>query len=94
MSKERGVRREGAQGESSKSEEEKDGEGGEGGYREGEGDAEEKDLQRRRRRFEKMNMTKEKAQLILDALKQNELQYIQQLRRRATRPKSKNKPDW
>ena len=39
-------------------------------------------------------MTKEKAEMILDALNNNEFQYIQQLKRKPTKKKDKNKPDW
>ena len=90
-----GNKEDGEQGEASKAEEEKEGEEGEGGkaVREGEEEVDEQEAAEAAR-FEKINMTKENAQLILDALKQNELQYIQQMRRKPTRPKSKNKPDW
>ena len=90
-----GNKEDGEQGEASNAEEEKEGEEGETGRagREGEEEVDEQEAAEAAR-FEKINMTKENAQLILDALKQNELQYIQQMRRKPTRPKSKNKPDW
>ena len=41
-----------------------------------------------------MNISEEKARMILEAMRNNEIQYIQQQRRKATeRPKS-GKPDW
>lgn len=42
----------------------------------------------------KINISEEKAKIILEALKNNEIQYIQQNRRKATKKKDKNKPDW
>ncbi len=41
-----------------------------------------------------MNMTEEKARMILEAMKNQEVQYLQQNKRKATKPKDKNKPDW
>lgn len=43
---------------------------------------------------EKINMTPEKAQMILNAMKNNEIQYLQQNRKKSTNPKNKNLPDW
>ena len=45
-------------------------------------------------RLEDMNMSEEKARMILEAMRNNELQYIQQNRRKATAPPDRNKPDW
>ena len=45
-------------------------------------------------RLEEMNMSEEKARMILEAMRNNELQYIQQNRRKATAPPDRNKPDW
>jgi outer membrane biosynthesis protein TonB len=45
-------------------------------------------------KLQEMNMTPEKAQMILDAMKTQEKQYIQQMRRKATKPKDRSKPDW
>jgi hypothetical protein len=41
-----------------------------------------------------MNMSEEKAKMILEAMKAQEIQYLQQNKRKATKPKDKNKPDW
>ncbi len=46
-----------------------------------------------RKKLEEMNINEEKAKMILEALRNNEIQYIQQQKRKATRPES-NKPDW
>ena len=39
-------------------------------------------------------MTKKKAEMILNALNNNEFQYIQQLKRKPSKKKDKSKPDW
>jgi Ca-activated chloride channel homolog len=41
-----------------------------------------------------MEMSEEKAQMILEAMKNQEIQYLQQNKRKATKPKDKGKPDW
>ncbi|MDX1628262.1 MAG: hypothetical protein R3345_06155 [Fulvivirga sp.] len=41
-----------------------------------------------------MKISEEKAKMILEALKNNEIQYIQQDRRKATKRKDPDKPDW
>lgn len=41
-----------------------------------------------------MNMTEEKAKMILEAMKNQEVQYLQQNKRKASKPKDKGKPDW
>ena len=45
-------------------------------------------------KLKKINMSKKKAEMILDALNNNEFQYIQQLKRSSKKKKDKNKPDW
>ncbi|MCS6967864.1 MAG: hypothetical protein RMJ44_04460 [Cytophagales bacterium] len=50
--------------------------------------------QLRSRRLEKINMTEEQAKNILEAIRNNEVQYLQQLQRRITRPPDRTKPDW
>ncbi|MEM6846347.1 MAG: hypothetical protein AAF632_29330 [Bacteroidota bacterium] len=45
-------------------------------------------------RLEEMNISEEKARMILEAMRNNEMQYIQQNRRKPTKPKDRNKPDW
>ena len=45
-------------------------------------------------KLKEMNIPLEKAQMILEAMKNNEIQYVQQKKRKATKPKKNNKPDW
>ena len=45
-------------------------------------------------KLKKINMSKKKAEMILDALNNNEFQYIQQLKRKSKKKLDKNKPDW
>ena len=41
-----------------------------------------------------MNISEEKAKMILEAMKNNEVQYLQQNKRKATQKKKSGKPDW
>ncbi|HCW07874.1 MAG TPA: hypothetical protein DGG95_10985 [Cytophagales bacterium] len=41
-----------------------------------------------------MKISEQKAKMILEAMKNQEVQYLQQNRRKATKPKDKGKPDW
>ncbi len=45
-------------------------------------------------KLQKMNMSQEKAQMLLDAMKNQEVQYLQQNKRKASKPREKGKPDW
>ena len=45
-------------------------------------------------KLQQMNLSEEKAKQLLEALRHNEVQYLQQLRRKATRPRDDSKPDW
>jgi len=45
-------------------------------------------------KLEELNLTEEKARMILEAMKNNEIQYIQQNKRKATKKPDSNKPDW
>jgi len=45
-------------------------------------------------KLKEMKITEEKARLILEAMKNNEIQYIQQNKRKAKKKKDPNKPDW
>ncbi len=45
-------------------------------------------------KLQKMEMSEEKAKMILEAMKNQEKQYLQQNKRKATKPKDKGKPDW
>ena len=45
-------------------------------------------------KLKKINMSKKKAEMILNALNNNEFQYIQQLKRKPNKKKDSTKPDW
>ena len=45
-------------------------------------------------KLKEMNISEEKAKMILEAMKNNEIQYIQQNKRKATKKKESDKPDW
>jgi len=85
------------EGEKEESEEEQEGEKEEGENEEGEEqEAEEEPTQEEmmEQKLEEMDISPEKAKMILEAMRNNEVQYLQQQKRKATeRPKS-GKPDW
>ncbi|WP_421896748.1 hypothetical protein [Marinoscillum sp.] len=66
--------------------------------KEGEQKEEEKDQQNQnpstKQKLEDMNISEEKARMILEAMKNNEIQYIQQQKRKATEQPDSGKPDW
>jgi Ca-activated chloride channel family protein len=45
-------------------------------------------------KLKEMKMSEEKARMVLEAMKNQEIQYLQQNKRKATKPKTKGKPDW
>ena len=45
-------------------------------------------------KLKEMNISEEKAQMILEAMRNNEMQYIQQNRRKPQKPRDRTKPDW
>jgi cobalamin biosynthesis protein CobT len=45
-------------------------------------------------RLKDMDISKEKAEQILDAMRQNEAQYLQQQQRKGKKPRKTGKPDW
>ncbi|SMG34859.1 Tetratricopeptide repeat-containing protein [Marivirga sericea] len=47
-----------------------------------------------KQKLEEMNISEEKAQMILEALRNKESQYFQQLRKKATKRQDSGKPDW
>ncbi|RIJ42677.1 tetratricopeptide repeat protein [Pontibacter oryzae] len=55
---------------------------------------EDRRAQTRRTRLQQANMSPEKAKLLLDAMRNAELQYIQQLPKKSTRKPDRSKPDW
>ncbi|MFD3003430.1 aerotolerance protein [Pontibacter toksunensis] len=50
--------------------------------------------QTRRARLQQVNMSPEKARLLLDAIRSAELQYIQQLPKKSTKSPDRTKPNW
>ena len=46
------------------------------------------------KKLREINISKEKAEMILEALKNNEVQYLQQLKRKTSKKVDKSKPDW
>lgn len=46
------------------------------------------------KKLKDMKITEEKARMILEAMKNQEKQYLQQNQRKATKPRDKGKPDW
>jgi hypothetical protein len=48
----------------------------------------------RTEKLEELNLTEEKARMILEAMKNNEIQYIQQNKRKPTKRPDSTKPDW
>lgn len=45
-------------------------------------------------KLQQMQMSEQKAKMILEAMKNQEIQYLQQNKRKATKPKDRGKPDW
>ena len=45
-------------------------------------------------KLKEMKMSEDKARMVLEAMKNQEVQYLQQNKRKATKPRSKGKPDW
>lgn len=45
-------------------------------------------------KLKEMQISEDKAKMILEAMKNQEIQYLQQNKRKATKPKDKGKPDW
>jgi Ca-activated chloride channel homolog len=50
--------------------------------------------EKRSQRLQQMNLTEEQAKTILDAMKSNEVQYLQQNKKKPTKKPEKGKPDW
>jgi len=50
--------------------------------------------QTRSEKLEELNLTEDKARMILEAMKNNEIQYIQQNKRKTKKKPDSNKPDW
>ena len=79
------------------SDEQKDGEKEEGENKDGEEkESEEEPSQEEQmeKKLEEMNISPEKAKMILEAMRNNEVQYLQQQKRKATERPKTGKPDW
>lgn len=59
-----------------------------------EGEQKEDPMEKLMDKLKEMNIPLEKAQMILEAMKNNETQYVQQKKRKATERKRSDKPDW
>lgn len=57
-------------------------------------DQQKKDQNLDRQKLEQMKISEEKARMILEAMKNQEKQYLQQNKRKATKAKDRTKPDW
>lgn len=83
--------------EPQESDQEQEGEEQEQQEQEGQESEEEQQQQQQqdiRDKLEEMNISEEKARMILEAMRNNEIQYIQQQRRKATERPDSGKPDW
>lgn len=95
QSEEKGEEKEGEEeGENKKEEQE-----GEQSKEEKEGEPTEEEKQKQmeeatKQKLKEMNISPEKARMILEALKNNEVQFIQQQKRQPTKKKDTGKPDW
>jgi len=85
------------EGEKEESEENKDGEKKEGENEDGEeqeGEKEPSQEEMMQQKLEEMKISPEKAKMILEAMRNNEVQYLQQQRRKPTKRPPSGKPDW
>lgn len=82
---------EGKEGEDEKEQENKEGEAGEEGE---EGEEKQPPQPSTQDKLQEMNMSEEKAQMILEAMKNNEVQYIQQSKKKPQSRPDDGKPDW
>lgn len=55
---------------------------------------EKKEPQPSSEKMKQMKISEEKAKMVLEAMKNQEVQYLQQNKRKATKPKDRGKPDW
>ena len=93
--------KEGEKGEKGAAEEkgEKDKKNGESGGADEEGkmtDEQKKEqaIKEMKARLQKINMSQEKAKMILEAMRNQEVQYYQQMRKKKNKKKDSSKPDW
>ncbi len=90
--------KENEQSEEEKEQENQEGEGDkeeqENDQQEQEGEEQEPPQQSPAEKLKEMNMSEEKAQMILEAMKNNEIQYIQQNKKKPQSRSNDGKPDW
>ena len=85
------------EGEKEESDEQKAGEKEEGENKDGEEKKSEEEPSQEEmieKKLEEMNISPEKAKMILEAMRNNEVQYLQQQKRKATKRPKSDKPDW
>lgn len=82
------------QGDKSEDEKQNDQQQQQGEKSEDEKKEEQEAMQSLSEKLKEMNMSEEKAKMILEALKNNEIQYIQDMKKRPTKRSDPNKPDW
>ncbi len=58
------------------------------------GEQEEDPLEKLKEKLKEMNIPLEKAKMILEAMKNQEVQYIQQMKRKASKPQKTSEKDW
>ena len=58
------------------------------------GEQEEDPLEKLKEKLEEMNIPLEKAKMILEAMKNQEIQYVQQMKRKASKPQKSSEKDW
>ncbi len=81
------------EGKDDKKEEKKEGQKDEQSEKKGK-EEEKESKEKRSQRLQQMNLTEDQAKTILDAMKNNEVQYLQQNKKRPTKKPEKGKPDW
>jgi DNA polymerase III gamma/tau subunit len=81
------------EGKDDKKEEKKEGQQDEQSEKKGK-EEEKESKEKRSQRLQQMNLTEDQAKTILDAMKNNEVQYLQQNKKRPTKKPEKGKPDW
>ena len=69
-------------------------EGQESDDKEEQQDKKESDLNEIKKNLEEINISPERARMLLEAMKNNEIQYIQQMQRKPTQKPDSGKPDW
>lgn len=85
------------EGEEKESDKEEEGEEKEQEQKDGEEKEEETEKSKEemtKEKLKEMNISEEKAEMILEAMKNNEIQYLQQQKRKATERPPSDKPDW